>query len=135
MLVLAGRNTEKGRRAKKALNSLGREATFIQCDVGDPSAVDKLLNLTIKQFGKVDCAVNSAGYDFKPSRAHELQSQSVSDQLAIDFTGTFSCMRAEVTAMLPRGCGTIVNVASTTGLTGAPTAALYSAAMSTPIEN
>jgi NAD(P)-dependent dehydrogenase (short-subunit alcohol dehydrogenase family) len=128
VIVLAGRNTERGRRAKEALNGLGREATFIQCDVGDPSAVDRLLNLTIEQFGKVDCAVNSAGYDFKPSRAHELQSQSVSDQLAIDFTGVFSCMRAEVTAMLPRGGGTIVNVASTTGLSGTPTAALYSAA-------
>ena len=128
VIVLAGRNTDRGKLAKEALNDLGKEATFIQCDVGDPSAVDRLLNLTIEQFGKVDCAVNSAGYDFKPCRAHEVQSQSASDQLAIDFTGVFSCMRAEVTAMLPRGGGTIVNVASTTGLTGTPMAALYGAA-------
>lgn len=128
VMVLAERNAERGRRAKEALNGLGREATFIQCDVGDPSAVDRLLNLTIKHFGKVDCAANSAGYDFKLSRAHELQSQSVSEQLAIDFIGVLSCMRTEVTAMLPRGGGIIANVASTTGLTGTPMAALYSAA-------
>ncbi len=126
--VLAGRDADRGRRATEALNDSGKGATFIPCDIGDPSAVDRLLDLTIEQFGKVDCAVNSAGYDFKPCRAHELQSQSASDQLAVDFTGVFSCMRAEVTAMLPRGGGTIVNVASTTGLNGTPMAALYSAA-------
>lgn len=128
VIVLAGRNSDGGALAKEELKGSGNEATFIQCDVADPSSVDRLLNLTIEQFGKIDCAVNSAGYDFKPARAHELQSQSVSDQLATDFTGVFSCMRAEVAAMLPHGSGTIVNVASTTGLTGTPMAALYSAA-------
>lgn len=128
MIVLAGRNPNRGALAQEELNDLDKEATFIQCDIGDPSSVDRLLSLTIQQFGRLDCAVNSAGYDFKPSRAHELQSQSVSDQLAIDFTGVFSCTRAEVAVMLPRSGGTIVNVASTTGLTGTPMAALYSAA-------
>jgi NAD(P)-dependent dehydrogenase (short-subunit alcohol dehydrogenase family) len=128
VIVLAGRNSDRGKLAIEALSVLCKEAAFIQCDIGDASAVDRLLGLTIEQFGKVDCAVNSAGYDFKPSRSHELRSQSASDQLAIDFTGVFSCMRAEITAMLPRGGGTIVNVASTTGLTGTPMAALYSAA-------
>jgi NAD(P)-dependent dehydrogenase (short-subunit alcohol dehydrogenase family) len=128
VIVLAGRNSDRGKLAIEALSVLCKEAAFIQCDIGDASAVDRLLGLTIEQFGKVDCAVNSAGYDFKPSRAHELRSQSASDQLAIDFTGVFSCMRAEIKAMLPRGGGTIVNVASTTGLTGTPMAALYSAA-------
>jgi NAD(P)-dependent dehydrogenase (short-subunit alcohol dehydrogenase family) len=128
VIVLSGRNSDRGRRAKEGLNAAGIEATFIPCDIGEPSAVDRLLNLTVEQFGKVDCAVNSAGYDFKASHAHELQSKSVSEQLAVDFTGVFSCMRAELAAMLLRGGGTIVNVASTTGLTGTPMAALYSAA-------
>lgn len=128
VIVLAGRNPERGLLAGEELKSMAAEAAFIQCDVGDPSSVDRLLIAAVERFGKVDCAVNSAGYDFKPTRAHEVQSQAVSDQLAVDFTGVFSCMRAEIAAMLPRGGGTIVNVASTTGLTGTPTAALYSAA-------
>ncbi|MGS0997786.1 SDR family NAD(P)-dependent oxidoreductase [Rhodanobacter sp. UC4451_H18] len=128
VIILAGRNPERGFLAKEELANMGAEATFIQCDVGDPSSVDGLLTVVAERFGKVDCAVNSTGYDFKPTRMHEVQSQAVSDQLATDFTGVFSCMRAEIAAMLSRGGGTIVNVASTTGLSGVPTATLYSAA-------
>jgi NAD(P)-dependent dehydrogenase (short-subunit alcohol dehydrogenase family) len=127
-IVLAGRNPERGSLASEELKGLGADADFIPCDVSDAASVDGLLNAVLERFGRIDCAVNSAGYDFKPGQAHEIQAQAVSDQLAVDFVGIFSCMRAQIAAMLPRGGGTIVNVASTTGLTGTPTAALYSAA-------
>lgn len=126
-IIVASRNPERGLLAEEELKSIGANAAFIQCDVSDPSSVDRLLTTVVERFGKIDCAVNSAGYDFKPTRMHEVRRQTVSDQLATDFTGVFSCMRAEIAAMLPRGGGTIVNVASTTGLTGIPMAALYSA--------
>jgi NAD(P)-dependent dehydrogenase (short-subunit alcohol dehydrogenase family) len=125
---MAGRNADRGSLAKAELKGLGKDATFLECDVSDSPSVDKLVNTVLERFGRIDCAVNSAGYDFKPGRAHEIQDQAVSDQLAVDFTGVFSCMRAQIAAMLPRGAGPIVNVASTTGLAGTPTAALYSAA-------
>jgi NAD(P)-dependent dehydrogenase (short-subunit alcohol dehydrogenase family) len=127
-VIMAGRNTDRGSLAKAELKGLGKDATFLECDVSDSSSVDTLVNTVLERFGRIDCAVNSAGYDFQPGRAHEIQDQAVSDQLAVDFTGVFSCMRAQIAAMLPRGTGTIVNVASTTGLAGTPTAALYSAA-------
>lgn len=127
-VIMAGRNPERALRAQEEMRGLGAEASFIQCDVSDSSSLDRLLAVVLERFGKVDCAVNSAGYDFRPCRTHEIQDQAVSDQLAVDFVGMFNCMRAEIAAMLPAGAGTIVNVASTTGLAGTPTAALYSAA-------
>jgi NAD(P)-dependent dehydrogenase (short-subunit alcohol dehydrogenase family) len=127
-IIIAGRNPERGQWAIEELKASGSEAAFIQCDVSESSSVDRMLNIVLERFGRLDCAVNSAGYDFKPCRAHEISDEAVSDQLAVDFGGIFSCMRAEIAAMLSRGAGTIVNVASTTGLTGTPTAALYSAA-------
>jgi NAD(P)-dependent dehydrogenase (short-subunit alcohol dehydrogenase family) len=127
-IVLAGRNPERGLLASEELKGLGADAAFIQCDVSDAASVNRLLDAALERFGRIDCAVNTAGYDFKPGPAHEVQDKAVSDQLAVDFVGIYSCMRAQIAAMLPRGGGTIVNVASTTGLTGTPTAALYSAA-------
>lgn len=127
-IIMAGRNPERGLLAQAQLKDLGAVAVFMECDVSDSLTVDRLLHAALGRFGRIDCAVNSASDDFKPGRAHEIEDQAVSDQLAVDFTGVFSCMRAQIAAMLPPGGGTIVNVASTTGLSGTPTAALYSAA-------
>jgi len=127
MVVIASRSREKGIAALEELKLLGTEATFFQCDVVDPLSVKNLLDSVIEQFGELDCAVNCAAYDFKPSRAHEVQSQDVADHLAVDVQGLFSCLRAEILAMLSGNGGTIVNVASITGLSGTPTAAIYSA--------
>jgi NAD(P)-dependent dehydrogenase (short-subunit alcohol dehydrogenase family) len=126
-VIVASRSREHGVSAVDALRSRAVEATFFQCDVSDPRSVNSLFDSVIGRFGGLDCAVNCAAYDFKPARAHEVPSQDVADHLAVDVQGLFDCMRAEITTMLAGNGGTIVNVASTTGLSGTPTAALYSA--------
>src|SRR5205085_11447200 len=47
--------------------------------------------------------------------------------LAVNLHGTFYCMRAALPAMLERGWGRIINVASVAGKTGAPYIAAYAA--------
>jgi len=126
-VIVASRNGEKGAAAVRELAVLGANATFFECNVSDASSVSNFLDSILRQFGKLDCAVNSAAYDFKLAKAHEVPSQEVAEHLAVDVQGLFNCMRAEIMAMLGNKGGTIVNVASTTGLSGTPTAALYSA--------
>lgn len=126
-VVVASRNSGKGAAAIGELASLGAKAAFFECDVSDTSSVTHLLDSILGQFGTLDCAVNCAAYDFKLARAHEVPDQEVAELLAVDVRGLFTCMRAEIVAMLHSNGGTIVNVASTTGLSGTPTAALYSA--------
>ena len=48
--------------------------------------------------------------------------------IEVDLTGTFLVSRAVVPAMLKRGYGRIVNIASIAGMEGNPNAAAYSAA-------
>jgi NAD(P)-dependent dehydrogenase (short-subunit alcohol dehydrogenase family) len=126
-VVVASRNSGKGAAAIGELTSLGASATFFECDVSDTSSITHLLDSILGQFGTLDCAVNCAACDFKPAKAHEVPDQEVAEHLAVDVQGLFACMRAEILAMLHSKGGTIVNVASTTGLSGTPTAALYSA--------
>ncbi len=47
--------------------------------------------------------------------------------MSIDVLGVFNCMKYEIEAMLRSGGGTIVNVSSVNGLSGAPSASMYSA--------
>lgn len=126
-VVVASRNSGKGATAVGELASLGANATFFECDVSDTSSVTHLLESILGHFGTLDCAVNCAAYDFKLAKAHEVPDREVAELLAVDVQGLFSCMRAEILAMLRGKGGTIVNMASTTGLSGTPTAALYSA--------
>lgn len=126
-VVVASRNSRKGAAAIGELASVGANAAFFECDVSDTSSVTHLLDSILGQFGTLDCAVNCAAYDFKLAKAHEVPDQEVAELLAVDVRGLFTCMRAEIVAMLHSTGGTIVNVASTTGLSGTPTAALYSA--------
>lgn len=126
-VIMASRSREKGATALDALRSLGHEATFFPCDVVDPLAIEALFASVTERFGGLDCAVNCAAYDFKQARAHEIPMQAVADQWEVDVQGLFRCMRAEIAAMLSGTGGTIVNVASITGLSGTPDAAIYSA--------
>lgn len=126
-VVVASRNSEKGAAAISELVLLGANATFFECDVSNASSVARLLDSILGRFGTLNCAVNCAAYDFKLAKAHEVRDQEIAEHLAVDVQGLFTCMRAEIVAMLHSRGGTIVNVASTTGLSGTPTAALYSA--------
>jgi len=126
-VVLAARNGEKGAAAIRELDMLGAKATFFECDVSDTASISNLFGSVLGKFGTLDCAVNSAAYDFKLAKAHEVPGQEIAEHLAVDVQGLFHCMRAEIVAMLGGKGGTIVNIASTTGLSGTPTAALYSA--------
>jgi NAD(P)-dependent dehydrogenase (short-subunit alcohol dehydrogenase family) len=76
-IIMAGRNPERGLLAQTELKGMGADAGFIECDVSDASAVNTLIDAALGRFGRIDCAVNSAGYDFTPGRAHEMQDHDV----------------------------------------------------------
>jgi NAD(P)-dependent dehydrogenase (short-subunit alcohol dehydrogenase family) len=93
------------------------------CDVGDEAAVAALF----ERVGAVDVLVNNAGV----SSSAPLERTTLADwdaQLAVNATGAFLCTRAALPAMVERGSGRIVTVASTAGLTGARYTVAYTAA-------
>jgi len=92
------------------------------CDVTDEVAVGEVF----ERIGPVDVLVNSAGISTSaPLARTELRDWR--EQLDVNATGAFLCTRAVLPAMLERGSGRIVTVASTAGRAGARYAAAYSA--------
>ncbi|STQ89812.1 SDR family NAD(P)-dependent oxidoreductase [Iodobacter fluviatilis] len=126
-VVVAARNSEQGAAAASELSALG-DAVFHACDVIDPLSVAALVSFTIGHYGQLDAAVNSAACDTRPGPTHEVSFEDASKTLSTDVSGVFNCMKYQIEAMLQSGGGTIVNVSSVNGLSGAPTAAMYSAA-------
>ncbi|QBC42699.1 short-chain dehydrogenase/reductase SDR [Iodobacter fluviatilis] len=126
-VVVAARNAEQGAAAESQLRALG-DAVFHACDVIDPLSVAALVSFTIEHFGQLDAAVNSAACDTRPIPTHEMSFEDASKTVSTDVLGVFNCMKYQIEAMLRLGGGTIVNVSSVNGLSGVPTAAIYSAA-------
>ena len=109
-VVAAEINAESGRAAAEKL-----EGDFVQTDVTDPHSVREMVRAVLAGHGKIDVFVNNAGI------AHNVPAEEMSDEewrrmLSINLDGVFWCCREAGRAMLERGSGAIVNIASMSGM-------------------
>jgi NAD(P)-dependent dehydrogenase (short-subunit alcohol dehydrogenase family) len=86
-----------------------------------------MVDAAVRGFGGVDLAINAAGVGGVDARTAEYPEDDWQRTLDVNLTGTWQCMRHEIPAMLARGAGTIVNVASAAGLVGFARHAAYAA--------
>lgn len=124
-LVISGRRPEEGKRLADELRSFGAEVEFVQADVRFEDQVQALLDSVIARFGRLDIAVNSAGYEGDPAPIVE---QSVDQYAAVFDTnvrGTWLALKHELRAMSAQRSGSIVNLSSTMGIRGAARNAFY----------
>ena len=104
----------------------GAEAISVAGDVSDEAAVRGMAERTIGEFGRVDVLVNNAGISAIVP-AEETTLADWNRTLAVNLTGPFLLCREFGGAMLERGSGSIVNVASVAGLLGIADRAAYNA--------
>lgn len=100
----------------------------LACDISDEAAVAAALAATEREHGPVAVLVNNAGLTGPSTSVAETPLAQWQKVQAINLTGTFLCSRAAAGAMVPRGYGRIVNIASLAGKEGTPTLSAYSAA-------
>ncbi|HEX5603940.1 MAG TPA: 3-oxoacyl-ACP reductase FabG [Pyrinomonadaceae bacterium] len=118
-IAVAARTAEQ---VEQVAREIGNEAIALVCDVADRQSVA----LMFERVGDVDILVNNAGI------AESATVVNTTDELwdkhiSINLSGTFYCTRAALPAMLKKGWGRIINIASIAGKTGAPYIAAYSA--------
>ena len=126
--ALADVNEDAGRQVEAELRGLG-ECTFLRCDVTDDDAVREAVGRAMATYGRLDAAFNAAGIDGDHGqRMAEGTIENWNRVIAVDLTGTWSCMRYELPAIVESGGGSIVNCASIAGLRAAATVSAYTAA-------
>jgi NAD(P)-dependent dehydrogenase (short-subunit alcohol dehydrogenase family) len=91
------------------------EGTFVHTDVTDPASVRDMVEMVLEEHGRIDVLVNNAGI------VHNIPSEEVPDEewlavISVNLNGVFWCCREVGKAMLGRGSGSIVNVASMSGI-------------------
>ncbi len=125
-VVLAARTAQQ---VEATAAEIGNEekALPVVCDVSDVAGVQLMFASISVKFGRgPDILVNNAGIA-ESAPLTKTDDDLWQRHLAINLSGTFYCTRAAVPAMLARGWGRVINIASIAGKTGAPYIAAYAA--------
>jgi len=108
------------REAEKVLEIVGKDNGIIaQADVSNEKEVKRLVDETVKQFGKIDILVNNAGIVFDIPLMEKTVEQW-EQTLRTNLIGAFLCSKYVVLYMKQQKSGAIVNVSSTNAFDGYP---------------
>lgn len=127
-VVVADLNPELGEQVVAAAKDAGGDAIFERVDVSDAGAVERMVQRAVETFGGLDIAVNNAGIGGEQNPVGEYSLDGWRKVIEINLNSVFYCMRYEIPAMLQRGGGAIVNMASILGTVGFANSAAYVAA-------
>ena len=116
-LVICGRTLEPCEEAAQELEKIGVKVLPVRCDIANAEDITAMRDRTIERFGRADVLVNNAGRAwFAPPE--EMPLDRWEQVMRVNVTGTFLCSQAFGTAMIARGKGKIINIASVSGLLG-----------------
>jgi len=122
---------EYARQTVKEIEALGRRAVAIGADVRKPDEVKAMVETTRSELGPLRAAVNGVGSlgGATPKSFLDFTLDEWNGPIELNLTSALLCTQAEAIAMAEDGIpGAIVNFASTSGVTSAPSIAHYGAA-------
>ena len=116
-LVLADVVEDGGQETLRMLKEAGADAMFVKTDVSRWADVEAMVAKAAEKYGRLDCAFNNAGIEGEGGQTHECTEANWNRVIAINLTGVWLCMKAEIAQMLNQGGGgAIVNTSSGAGL-------------------
>jgi NAD(P)-dependent dehydrogenase (short-subunit alcohol dehydrogenase family) len=125
-VALVDSNAEAAETAAEELRRGGATAIAVAADVADRAAVTAAFDRIRSELGPVEILVTSAGIEsFKP--VLDITAEGWDRIIAVNLTGTFTCVQAALPDMLAGGWGRIVTISSQSAQSGAPNMAHYAA--------
>jgi len=115
-----------GDGARKVASEIGN-AKGLKGDVALRSDIDEAVQFTIKTFGRVDVAVNNAGWTHRKKPLQEVTEQEFDRIYAINVKSIFHMVQAVAPVMSRQGAGCIINIGSTAGIRPRPGLTWYNA--------
>jgi len=122
---IAGNEAEAKETASR-IQSGGGECIVVEADVRRPEDVQRLMDETLKAFGKVDVLVNNAGIT-RDDLLLRMSDEEWDEVMATNLRAAFLCTRAALRPMIRQRWGRIVNVGSVAGIVGNAGQANYAA--------
>lgn len=115
-LVLVARDPETLATARERLRATGRSVEVLAADVGAPEASEAAASLVVERFGPVDILINNVGGRRLDVPTETLPTADWQRIIDLNLTSAFIWSKIVGGAMLPKGRGRVINVASISGL-------------------
>jgi NAD(P)-dependent dehydrogenase (short-subunit alcohol dehydrogenase family) len=126
-VVVADVAVEGGQETAQAVKESGGEAVFVRTDVSHADEVAAAVHTAVSTFGGLDCAANAAAIEGEGGLLADTDEALFDRLVAVNLKSVFLSMKYEIPAMLERGGGAIVNIASTNSYRPQPRQAGYTA--------
>nr|WP_244110685.1 SDR family oxidoreductase [Burkholderia anthina] len=110
-VALLDRDADKTIALAERLRAGGADAIAIACDIGDPASVAQAAERVQRDLGPADVLVNNAGL-LRAGGIETIDLDAWNAMLQVNLTGYMLCSQAFGRAMLARGAGSLVHVAS-----------------------
>lgn len=107
LLVLSGRNHQKGNALANKINSNSKQSVFFEGDVGDLSCNRDLVQQAIKTFGRIDGVVTNAG-QLGLGSVTELDPETWNQTFRTNTDSVFYLLKFALPEMLKNEKGTVV---------------------------
>lgn len=117
-VMLVNRNTEEGIKSAQILSAdYGIKAISYGADITDRAQIERMAQVALDAFGKIDILINNAGINIRGS-IDEVSPDDFNKVMDVNVNGTWLACRAVVPSMKKQNSGKIINIASTLGLVG-----------------
>jgi NAD(P)-dependent dehydrogenase (short-subunit alcohol dehydrogenase family) len=123
-LMLCARRSEWLDETVTEFRGRGLTVEGMPCDVSKPEDVQAVVSGTVAKFGSVDILVNNAGVSWG-AMPEDMPLEKWQQVLDVNLTGCFIFAQAVGREMLERGSGSIINIASISGITSSANGPFY----------
>ena len=128
-VVATGRRKNLVEVVASEIEASGQKSLRLTVDASNRASIDALRDTVLKNFGRVDILVNSAGQTFRKPTI-EVSESEWDTLMDVNLTGTMRACRSFYEPLSQSGRGRIINIASLTSFVGFFEVAAYTASKS-----
>ena len=125
-VAVLDRDGKGAEAAATELEGQGGKVIAVEVDVADRASVDAAFARCRAELGPVEILVTSAGIESFDDLL-DISAETWDRIIAVNLTGTFTCVQAAVPDMIAAGWGRIVTISSSSAQSGAPNMTHYAA--------
>ncbi len=119
-VVLAARRGEELAGLVREIAGQGGRALAVPTDVSRRDEIEKLVAVTLANYGRIDVLVNNAGVGGEGLGLMEVGDAQLQQMVAVNLLAPARCAQAVVPAMRRQGGGVIINIGSVAGEVAVP---------------
>lgn len=116
LVVAVARRKERLEALKESLKTQKGQVLIFQGDVSRREDNEKMIELAVQNFGKLDVLVNNAGVMDDMAAIGDVQDEKYEQVMKVNVYGPMCAMRKAISVFKEQGYGNIINVASVGGM-------------------